>query len=96
MLGHARRRAIAKGVPFNLTADDFDIPTNCPVTGLELAVAAGSKCGRDNSPTLDRKIPDLGYVRGNVWVISKIANLHKGEEPMESVQELRDRLYGSL
>lgn len=86
MVSHARRRAKALGLLFNLTAADFTIPEKCPILGIPLRVNAG-KVGGD-SPTLDRKVPALGYVAGNVWVISHRANAMKGTGSVASVMKL--------
>lgn len=44
---------------------------------LGLALSLGAGKSHDNSPTLDRIVPDLGYVPGNVAVISFRANAIK-------------------
>ena len=75
MLIHAKDRAKQKGLSFNLEIQDIVIPARCPVLGIELKVAVG-KAGK-NSPSLDKIKPALGYVRGNVRVISWRANLLK-------------------
>ncbi len=72
MLRSARRRAKVAGVPFSITADDVHIPEVCPVLGIVLKRGTGKP--DDCSPTLDRRIPRLGYVPGNVAVISSRAN----------------------
>lgn len=43
--------------------------------------------GKNNSPSLDRIRNELGYVRGNVIVISNRANRLKSDA---SIEELRD------
>jgi hypothetical protein len=55
---------------------DFEIPKVCPLRGVPLSVGTGQHT--DDSPTLDRKDPRRGYVKGNVWVISHKANRLKG------------------
>jgi hypothetical protein len=72
MVQQARRRAKTYGVPFDLTYDDITIPDRCPVLGIKLKRGTGH--ANDGSPTIDRIIPSLGYVRGNVAVISSKAN----------------------
>lgn len=67
----ARSRAAARGLPFDLKIEDIIVPTHCPVLGIPLAVSSTISNG---SPTLDRIVPALGYVRGNVNVISFRAN----------------------
>ena len=68
----AKARAAKIGVPFDLHwRDIFPIPSHCPVLGIELEIGGSS---RHNSPSLDRIIPARGYVRGNVVIISDLAN----------------------
>ena len=75
ILGEARRRAREQGIPCELTKEDVVIPQICPVLGLVLQVNVGR--AKDNSPSLDRLVPALGYIRGNVRVISFRANTLK-------------------
>ncbi len=75
LLHCGRARAKRLGVPFELRLVDISIPDRCPVLGLRLERRGGQAC--DASPTLDRFNPSLGYVPGNVTVISWRANLVK-------------------
>lgn len=45
--------------------------------GIELAPCLGRQGPGDTSPTLDRIVPEKGYVPGNVLVISNRANAIK-------------------
>lgn len=70
----AKKRAKQKGWEFNLSVHDIPpIPENCPVLGIPLAPndVAGPL---DSSPSIDRKNPSLGYVAGNIRIISNRAN----------------------
>lgn len=64
-----------KGLPFNITKNDIEVPELCPALGIPLARARGAVS--PNSPSLDRIVPELGYTRGNVAVISVRANAIK-------------------
>lgn len=59
----------------NLTAEDIIIPAMCPLLGIPLQFATGHP--KLNSPSVDCIDPTKGYVKGNVWVISKMANTMK-------------------
>ena len=72
MLAGARYRAKTKGVAFDLDENSFEIPAICPILRIPLVSADVSM--NDNSPTLDRKLSHLGYTKGNVLVISNLAN----------------------
>ena len=73
MLKGAQARAKKLGLAFNLTLADIVVPERCPVLGIVLKSAPHRKIN-PGSPSLDRIIPSLGYVRGNVRVISHRAN----------------------
>lgn len=73
----ARHRAKKSSIPFDVTFLDFDIPEVCPLRGVAFKVGTGQHT--EDSPTLDRKDPRRGYVKGNVWVISHKANRLKGQ-----------------
>jgi hypothetical protein len=68
-----------------LDVDDVTIPAFCPVLGLPLFRNQGGKAQGPNSPTIDRIIPALGYVRGNVRVISSRANSIKSDSTPEEL-----------
>lgn len=72
----ARQRAKKSSIEFSIGHSDFDIPDVCPLRGVPFEVGKGQHT--DDSPTLDRKDPRRGYVKGNVWVISHKANRLKG------------------
>jgi len=86
MLTCARRRAKVAGLPFNLTVGDIIIPEYCPVLGIKLE--PGSKKYHAASPSLDRIVPEKGYVKGNVAVISFRANRLKGDGTIEELERV--------
>jgi hypothetical protein len=72
----ARARAKRRGVPFSLTIADVVVPEFCPVLGIRLNVERAPRNDPAN-PSLDRLVPELGYVPGNVQVVSYRANTLK-------------------
>ena len=78
MYFQAKRRAANKDLPFNITrqdiADVWPKDDYCPALRIPLKIKGGNKISTDNSPNLDRVIPILGYVKGNIAVVSKLAN----------------------
>jgi hypothetical protein len=86
MVRSAKRRAKVAGVPFSITKDDFKIPKLCPILGIELKHnSSGNGCAAPHSPSLDRIIPELGYVPGNIQVISHRANTIKNDATPEEL-----------
>lgn len=67
LLTRAKHRAKKKQLDFNLTLSDIVIPEKCPFFEVKFDDSRFS-------PSLDRIDPKLGYVVGNVQVISKLAN----------------------
>lgn len=85
----AKGRARNRGIPFDLDVSDLlPIPEVCPVLGIPLVFQA-KRMGR-NSPSLDRLRPELGYVRGNVRVISQRANGLKSDASADELYAVAD------
>lgn len=72
------RKSTAKkeGIPFTILFEEIEYPTHCPLTGIKLNYIDGNKAY--DSPSIDRLIPELGYIKGNVKIISGLANRMKG------------------
>ena len=83
----ARRRAKRDSLDFTIKRSELVIPEICPVLGIPLFYLPDGKTG-DNTPSLDRIIPSLGYVKGNVAVISKKANIMKQNNTLETLEAL--------
>lgn len=82
---NAKARAKKEGFPFTITRADIVIPERCPVFDIPLI---RSPKLTDNSPTLDKIIPELGYVPGNVAVISHKANKLKSNGLLDDFVKL--------
>ena len=85
MLRRCKTRASERGIPFDLTIEDVNIPTHCPVLGMELKAHKGRSGGNPDSPALDRIDNSKGYVRGNVMVLSHLANMMKSSATPEQL-----------
>lgn len=73
-------RAKEHGIPFTLEQMDVPWPARCPVFGTPFVH------GTEMGPSLDKIVPEKGYVRGNVAVISRRANAMKSDctDPREA------------
>ena len=67
----AKKRALKKGLEFNIELKDIHIPRKCPILKVPLI------CSTRYSPSIDRIYPNKGYVKGNIAVISTLANSMK-------------------
>ena len=81
----AKHHAKKLSVPFTIKDSDIHIPAVCPVLGIALERAGGS---RDNAPSLDRVVPSKGYVPGNICVISSRANRIKSDASLKELESL--------
>lgn len=81
MFYRCKDKALLKGLPFNLDSYE-DIPYSkfCPVFGVELKISGGIY-----SPSIDRIIPELGYTKGNVIVVSLLANTIKSNATPDQI-----------
>lgn len=85
ILHQTSENARARGLEFNLDRSDIIIPEQCPL--LECLIFFDPENpGHWNTPSLDRIDNLKGYVKGNVWVISKKANTMKNNV---SITELK-------
>jgi len=75
LLNGARQRAKRFGRPFEITELDVVIPERCPITKEPFEYGEGRPSPR--SMSLDRINPKLGYIPGNIAVISHQANALK-------------------
>lgn len=67
----AKGRARKKGLEFNIELKDIHIPKKCPILKVPII------CSTRYSPSIDRIYPNKGYVKGNIAVISALANSMK-------------------
>lgn len=87
LVNTAKARAESRGIPFAITSEDITIPDVCPVLGIPIKL---DDIYTDNVPTIDRIVPSLGYVPGNVAVISNKANRLKSDATAEELRQIAD------
>jgi hypothetical protein len=68
----AKNRAKNKGLEFNIELSDIIIPERCPY--FDTVLMSKSLSNNNNSPSIDRINSNLGYVKGNIEIISWKAN----------------------
>lgn len=85
LVNGAKQRAKKLNLPFDITESDLTRETHCPAFGVELDWNA--KKLQDNSPSIDRIIPELGYVKNNVRILSNLANRMKSNATPHQLKE---------
>lgn len=85
-----KHHAKKKGLDFTISYDYAVslITDKCPILGIELSWCKQSKVVTENSPSLDRITPSLGYVEGNVVWISNRANRIKNDGTQEEHEKI--------
>ena len=96
LLRAAKQRAKVNGLDFNIDITDINLPDKCPLLDIPLGSFYGIATG--NSYSIDRIDSSKGYIKGNVWVISKRANTLKSNATLEElellVKNLRKKIEG--
>lgn len=93
LLKGAKYSALRRGLEFNLELEDIVIPDVCPYLGYSLKVIRGVGY-RQEAPSVDRIDPTKGYVKGNIKIISKKANLMKNNASREELVNFAKRVLG--
>jgi hypothetical protein len=74
------------GREFSIDLDDIVIPEKCPVFGFELK--REDKQTWMYAPSVDRIDSSKGYVKGNVTVVSRRANILKRDATIDELEQL--------
>lgn len=81
----AKERAAKDFIDFSIEIDDIVIPEKCPYLEIPLTHSLGKGQLPSNS-SLDRIDSSKGYVKGNVQVISRLANTMKSNATNEQLE----------
>lgn len=84
MLVRSRGRAKKLNIDFNITVEDIILIDYCPILGLELDYIY-KKHNNIKAASLDRFDNSKGYVKGNVYIISVLANTMKNNASLEQL-----------
>lgn len=81
-----KSRCKRMGREFSIDIEDIIIPEKCPVFGFEL-----KREDRETwmcAPSVDRIDSSKGYIKGNVTVVSRRANIIKRDATIEELEQL--------
>lgn len=92
LLDLAKARAKKNNLEFNIDIDDIIIPNICPVLGIPIKSGVGKTI--DSSPTIDRINNNLGYVKGNIKIISWRANKLKSDATSDELYRVLCYMMG--
>jgi hypothetical protein len=89
----SKSRSKKYGLPFDLDVhyiqDLLDVGDVCPLLGVPYDDGKYTQ-------SLDKIIPELGYTKGNVWIVSYRANSIKNDASLEELQRLTKALEAKL
>jgi hypothetical protein len=99
ILNSIRARAKQKGIEFDLTINDIVLPKKCPILGIDLDPGLGlghgaSLAQRDRRPSVDRINNKLGYIPGNIVIVSYRANRIKSDATVAELIAIADWYEG--
>lgn len=92
---HAMQRAKISNLPFDIDLNYLtEIATKCcPIFKQEFRWGRHKGKPNDFTPSLDRIVPELGYVKGNVVFISVLANRIKNNATEKELYAVADWLH---
>lgn len=88
LLSSAKQRAKKSNIEFTLAKDDINIPDTCPVFGFPL-----KREERESwmyAPSIDRIDNTKGYIKENIIIVSRRANILKKDATIEELKKLAD------
>ena len=83
IFNRAKARAKERQMEFNIEITDIVLPSECPV--LHKPFIYGN---HDWTYSLDRIDPKLGYIKGNIQIISNRANVLKNDATLQEIEKL--------
>ena len=90
----AKRRSIEHNLPFDIDLNYIEtvwpIDNICPIRKVKLIV--GTNQSRNDSPSIDRIIPHLGYIKNNIVIMSYLANKTKADASIKELKKIKKNI----
>jgi len=88
LFNEIKKRASKKDIKFEITKEDlrsiYGTVKKCPILEIDIDYSENYIGGpNDNSPSIDRLIPELGYIKENISILSQRANRIKNNGSAE-------------
>lgn len=85
MIRNVKYSANRRNLEFNLDFSDLELPEHCPLLNIKLEYANEGDSNSYNHATVDRIDNSKGYIKGNVIVVSRLANNMKNEASFDQL-----------
>lgn len=85
LINSTKKTAKTKNLEHNITVEDLILPKFCPLLEIEIDYSAGNGKSMFN-PSVDRIDSTKGYIKGNVEVMSMLANAMKNKATVEQLK----------
>ena len=90
-----KNKARRNNIPFTITLDQIERPEYCPVFGVRLNYGwSGEDRLTFDKASFDKVIPALGYIPGNVFIISWRANSLKSNMSLNELRKIMKYIEG--
>lgn len=89
ILRNVRYSAKRRNIPYDLEMIDLTVPSHCPLLGIPIDYrdfTVPADFNNNNWATVDRIDNEKGYIRGNVWIISRLANNMKNSASLDQLE----------
>lgn len=84
ILERTKQNSKKRNKEFNIEIDDIVIPKYCPYLDVEISTNYDDRFEK-NYYSIDRINSDLGYIKGNVQIVSRMANTMKNNATNEEL-----------
>lgn len=84
MIRNVKYSAKRRGIDFNLNYTDLELPAYCPLLGIKLNYT--TRYQDCDHATIDRIDNNLGYIKGNIIVLSRLANNMKNQASFKEIK----------
>jgi len=86
MIRNTKFMSKRRGLEFNLTYQDLEIPEYCPYLGIKLTYMHESGGQDPSHASIDRIDNNKGYIKGNIIVVSRMANAMKNCASLDQLE----------
>ncbi len=90
MLRNIKFSAKKRNIVFNLDYSDLELPKYCPILNIKLSY--GFDPNSLNNASVDRIDNSKGYIKGNIIIMSRLANLMKNQASLDELQLFSDKI----